>query len=967
MNKINLLNFAVVRSVSKIEKNIPHAVFLKSEMTDKMTEVFKMRITNEEKVSRLKAIVEPFVNSKQFAKEMDEVLLLTKQYKAKNSPKEYNELLTNNIVIRMLTNSNNNEVFHHFIDEIKSEYLTGVKEEQVYANDVTVFLPEGLLFNLPTEKAKEVPTLQITEPTKRSEKVIFANLRLLEELKESISQLKNKRIDVLKKTEKTKTNTDIQKVLSYVKRDEIELKKAEQIISKDYRDYNTDAVALIPVERQVRIGSTWVNASAIENSINQTAIASQVHHMGNQHALYDVLSDECNLKNAFKVADLKIVEVETVAYRPSEIAHINNVQPGEKQMKKNRRLKRTETFESFFQQDEFSKETDTQSTERFSLERSAQSIIEKQQAFNVDGSVTASYGLVRGTINTGYNTSNSSTNANANAQQFAKEFVQKVIDKSSQIIRTERSFKTAEEFEETVKHEVDNQAGVSPKSYVYRWLNKMVKGTLKNYGKRLMIELTIAHPSHYYLSRLVKGETGTEETFTLTDPRKLTFADLSPGCSDVKVLPSYLSEDNYISIADKYNAKLEAPPEPIKIISESKAEYGENVKLAHNYEIVIPEGYYAEECTFIFTQDKIGVSNSSQNDNHMRMFIGTTSVYDITQHLPLTTSQTPSLGTIAYEENTGYTSNNTGSASQASTATTKGRIRLNKQENKLGIVVTGGSLHFSYTVEVTCIAKPETHVEWQLQSYYALIEAYEGMKEASNSKSDSYSLENLGMHPLKKKEFIRTELKREALKKMLDCNSLGASFTLNDSYKYGNEYTMDCCLDNVNGAQAEFLERVFEWDNMTFNFHPYYHTKKSEWLDLLKLEDEDPLFESFLRASYVTLQIPVQRDRDKEIAAINFIYTNAINSTAVIPANAEPLLAELMNHPANSTVGINGQPIQIPNSISDIGFFEMPTDLVILEKGTEDGVDVRPYPENPAAPNSNVIIPKVYTPGIITN
>lgn len=966
MNKINLQHFAVVRSVSKMEKDIPHSVTLKSEMTDKMTELFKMRITNEEKVSKLKAILEPFVNSKQFAKEMDEVLLLTKHYKAKNSPKEYNEFLTNNIVIRMLTSSNSNEVLHYFINEVKSEYLNGIKEGQVDLNDVTVFLPEGLEFNLPAEESKKPSTPQVTESTKRSEKVILANLQLLKDLKESISQLKNKRVEVLKKTEKTKANTDIQKVLSYVKKDEIELKKADEIISKDYRDYSVAAVDLVPFERQVRIGSTWVDANAIERSISQMTTIPHANYQVMQGALGGFSPDECNLRNAFKVADLKIVEIETVAYRPSEIAHINNVQPGEKQMKKNRRLKRTETFESFFQQDEFSKETDTQSTERFSLERSAQSINERQQSFNLDASVTASYGLVTGTVNTGYNTSNSVTNANSTSQQYAKEFIQRVIDKSSQIIRTECSFKTAEEFEETVKHEVDNQASIVPKSYVYRWLNKMVKGTLKNYGKRLMIELTIAHPSHYYLSRLVKNEVGNEVANLPPDPRKLTAKDIDPTCSDFKILPSFLDEANYTTIADKYNAKLNAPPEVYKIISESKAEYGENVKRAHHYEIIIPEGYYAEECTFIFTQDKIAINNSSGNDHHMRMFIGTNSVYDITQRLTLDNLPNTNVNT-PYDENTGYNSVNVGSASQASSSTIKGRMKLNNQENKLGVVVTGGSLHFSYTIEVTCKVKPETYSEWVLQSYYTLIEAYEGMKEASNSKSSSYSLENLGMHPLKKKEFLRTELKREALKKMLDCNSLGASFTLNDGYKYGHEYTMDCCLDNVNGAQASFLENVFEWDNMTFKFHPYYHANKSEWLKLLKLEDEDPLFEAFLKASYVTLQIPVQRDRDKEIAAINFIYSNTINSNAAIPRAASPLLAELGDPVVNFTRDINNQPIQIPDSVVDIGFFEMPTDLVILEKGTEDGVDVRRYPEDPSAPNSTVIIPKVYTPGIITN
>jgi hypothetical protein len=340
----------------------------------------------------------------------------------------------------------------------------------------------------------------------------------------------------------------------------------------------------------------------------------------------------------------------------------------------------------------------------------------------------------------------------------------------------------------------------------------------------------------------------------------------------------------------------------------------------------------------------------------MRMFIGTVSVYDRNR-----VSTTPS----NYAE---YDKNSTVSVSPSnSTSTIKGNMILDNQENKLSIVVTGGTIHFSFTVEVKCECKPELFKEWQQKSYYSLIEGYESLKEAADSKKAGYSLENIGMHPLKKKDFVKTELKREALRKMLDCNPSGAGFFLNDGYTFPNEYDMDCCLDNSNAKQAAFLEEVFDWNNMTFAFRPYYYTKKSYWLDLLKLEDEDPMFETFLKSSYVTLQIPVHRDENKEKAAINFIYNNSINNLSTVPHDAMPLLNDLRSQQAVFTVDINGQPVQTATSSTDIGYFEVATDLIILEKGTEDGVEIRPYPESPTTPTTNVAIPLVYSPGIITN
>jgi hypothetical protein len=55
----------------------------------------------------------------------------------------------------------------------------------------------------------------------------------------------------------------------------------------------------------------------------------------------------------------------------------------------------------------------------------------------------------------------------------------------------------------------------------------------------------------------------------------------------------------------------------------------------------------------------------------------------------------------------------------------------------------------------------------------------------------------------------------------------------------------------------------------------------------------------------------------------------------------------------------------MPYYSTDLGIFPIPTDLVILEAGVQDGVEVRGYPEDMMPPTSDVIIPKQYSPAII--
>jgi hypothetical protein len=220
-----------------------------------------------------------------------------------------------------------------------------------------------------------------------------------------------------------------------------------------------------------------------------------------------------------------------------------------------------------------------------------------------------------------------------------------------------------------------------------------------------------------------------------------------------------------------------------------------------------------------------------------------------------------------------------------------------------------------------------------------------------------------GLNPSQKRALIKSELKKGALSRMYRCNP----FWVTDKYEVGKEYDPDCCKDTLNAEQVSFLETLFDWNNISYELHPYMYADKDNWARLLDMTDDDPHFEAFLQSSFATVCIPVFRDSLKETAAINFIMYNSIANYAVVPEAMKPLLEELESgKPTQFTTGLDGEELPVPIEVVDLGIFTVPTNLVILECGVENGVKPIGFPEKEIE-GTDVSIPKQYSPAIIAD
>lgn len=683
------------------------------------------------------------------------------------------------------------------------------------------------------------------------------------------------------------------------------LEAAEAQVNSEINQLFNQLNVVLPGNTFALVSGNWVD---VTNIVGESNIISD-----ESGASVYIYSQGCYLKYPIQVADLRIIEQQTVGYVPAEIAHINNTQRGEKNTKVTRRLKKVETLESIISESEVTRETDVQSTEKFGIENDAYNVQQEENSMNINASVSGSYGPVSATVSGGYSSSVLQESGNSTSQTYAKEIMTRITDRVSNRIRSERSVKTIEEFEEIVTHEIDNSTE-DTKSYVYRWLNKLVRGTLKNYGKRMMFLVDVAHPAHFYLSRAVKEK---PQLNIPTDPRLFKL-------NNELFNPQMIDPANYLSWGRLYNVKLEAPPEQNFIVSETFS--ATSGAVATGKLLPIKKGY---QCTLAKVSNTYGTGWPA--GHQIRVLVGNSGVAHFVS------------GDDFYVPAT---------------------LWLNGETDNVAISIMQSAIGYILNVEVHCMVTASAMDEWRNKCYYDILDGYDKLKQEADSKINGFDINAPGLSPGQKVNLIKTEIKKEAIRKLFRCNP----FWVNDNYEVGKEYYPNCCADGINAERIRFIESVFDWNNMSYELFPYFYDNKTQWNKLLDLTDDDPHFESFMRASFASVKIPVFRDNLKEIAACNFLVNNSIGNYETIPEGLEDLLNELATEPVTYFTGVDLEGNEIPptTSVVDLGVFPIPTSLVILECSNQDGVQPIPFPMTDEDTTS-VEIPKQYSPAIIAN
>jgi hypothetical protein len=511
------------------------------------------------------------------------------------------------------------------------------------------------------------------------------------------------------------------------------------------------------------------------------------------------------------VGDLKIVKLKLARYEPGEVAHIENIMARESKSRKHRRLREIEEIQ-FIEQERLEESIhDLQSTERFELQNESQKTIRSETSFQAGVNLSVGYGPFSLGAYANYNTSDSKEESDTNSMKYAKDITEKTMSRLVEKVRQERRTRTLEQFEETNEHGFDNREGTKHIAGIYRWVDKYYRAKVLDYGRRLMYEFVVPEPASFFLFA-TKFNLDTKVLPLKPDPLTV------PGSSK-NLSPDDITRHNYMTLVANYNVRDVQPPPP-EWLTVSKAVHREITNAgpwAFSEDLKLPKGYRAEYGYYVFD----------------------------------------------YTWNTGFA----GSILVGNNKITFGKypgLIFIQQEESMPLSGTGFSIRtFAINIHVACSLDSSHYEKWKIDTYTAIMNAYSkalmDYEERVAAAQISQGVAIGGENPAINREIEKRELKRACII-MWTHNSL--------NYPQGIDHTPLAVPPNnypeinfknaVNNAgQIEFIEKAFDWKNMTYEFAPYFWGRKSNWIDILTLQHKDPVFESFLQAGAARVVVPV--------------------------------------------------------------------------------------------------------------
>jgi hypothetical protein len=632
--------------------------------------------------------------------------------------------------------------------------------------------------------------------------------------------------------------------------------------------------------------------------------------------------------NSASIGDLLVTKQQLIRYDTGEVAHVEAVMQGLEKERTHRRLDRTETTSTFERESINESERETQTTERFSMEKETAKTLEQDFKISTGTNFTASYGTVQfgAQLDASFGVSQSQTQKSATS--FSKEVTSRALSRVKETVRETQTVTILHEIEETSVNKLANTTGDHVNG-VYCWLEKFYLNKIFNYGRRLMFDFAFQEPASFYVFR------------KMTKPHEGPVVEKPAPPSDVVgpdglrlTSPAVLTDANFgFWVAQYEAANVEAPPQEYVTISKAfKNAYAiDQNSLGNIYEsmtgqIEIPAGYEA-----VVAQGNIDAFDMGSNGFVNAMIV-----------------TTPFGGP-------GYT----------------GNILLPNVRTEVAFSVFSFIVNFVCNVAVKATRSPESYNSWKLTAYDKIIEAYNRKKQAyeewlnAQHADTTFGFSGGGNNPLINRATEREELKKRCLELFT-----GQRFESFDAATNGiqnvsgyPEILFRECI--TEGNLVRFFEQAIDWKNMTYIFDDYFYGRKHNWLALKNLEDGgDPLFTKFLQAGYARVLVPARPGFENYLLLFNllsnlltlFVGGWVFDPTLFGAAGLSNDFIPGINDPVYMSVAqelIDAESLDDEDPANIIGHYvqKVPTNLVyVVPNGVAPGSPLPGLPDNSADP-----------------
>ena len=574
----------------------------------------------------------------------------------------------------------------------------------------------------------------------------------------------------------------------------------------------------------------------------------------------------------YAIGDLQLVRQRLERYELGEVCAIENYLQGESKETTRRKLNRTaESSESEVTSDD--------QTARSVWGTRADLLEETRNTLSLDFKVQTQtqYGPPQEGTATGYIEVSPNEYARPQAEavalssQFARSVTARTEQRLARFAAERRARLTLDEVEETVSSRFDASSAAKNARGIYRWVNKVYKAWVVNYGHRLVLEFLIPHPARRYISGeaslqgLVLSEPDSPQNIGLR-----SFRDVSPDPGAALF---------YGDLAARYQARDVSPPPRANVVAGVTFQGGPDV---HVQDLVVPDGYEADTAYV--------TANWAEQAPSAEVFgiVGRSSFH-------IASISTVRTVPIAMERQTGAVS-----------VAVSGRP---VGEPSQGL----GSDGFLVTVEVDGRLSEDRLEGWQIETYNALIAGYERLRGRYHADTGTLAAGPRTRNPLGSREAVRTQLRRDITARLFD-----------QAIRLTGEHR-DVALGRPRYHQ--FFDKAFEWSEMAYSFTVRTGEAPSEWA-LNQYQGEDELFTAFLQAGLARVLVPVRADFSYIVPY--FLASGTIWDGENFLTAANEASVSLINELKTSQLGR-----EMSTESSEPWLIRVPTPMVVLQDGSD--------------------------------
>ncbi|MER8595987.1 hypothetical protein NKH33_31395 [Mesorhizobium sp. M1182] len=522
--------------------------------------------------------------------------------------------------------------------------------------------------------------------------------------------------------------------------------------------------------------------------------------------------------------DLIVARERLVGYEAREIAHIENVMPGEEKTRKHELKQTTEQVTETTTLTEQTREKDLQTTDRHELQTQVNTVIDEKFSIKAGVNLSGRYGVT--TVNTSLDTAfdrNKSESRSATSQ-VAQEIISKTVDKTFESVRELRRTTITEAVREFNLHSLKNLAAsgsnTPPKaiSGVFCWVEKIHEVGLRHYGTRLMVEFHIPEPG---LSLFSQAQ-ATRISVPKPAPLALGPLDIHP--------------TNYLCIAKSYGAVGVEPP-PAQFIDvgytwrsePSEDEDGGESEDTIAAMIAIPDGYQPISGHASLTS--IPLTSVSTDQIYLYVAIGGREVIE----------------SIGYSKDADWMIE-----------------RAAQWPNGVPVsMMAHGHWDKTLTLHATlrCERTAQAMTSWQLRTWEKVVDAHERLQQQYDRAVLEAAAQNAALFEISgaseavNREVERNELKKWAIKTMRVETFDGPLFDA--IVNVSDQPEIDPVVSDRQKPIVSFFEEAFEWREMSYFLYPYFWGRRSAWNARLATTGTDFRHTAFLQAGAARVIVPI--------------------------------------------------------------------------------------------------------------